>query len=502
MKSNEVTYKIKLNPTEAKYQDGNRKWQGIPGVAKAANGRLWAVWYSGGTTEGAGNWVVLYTSDDDGDTWKGPVFVIDSESDLRAFDANLWMDPEDRMWLFWHKDDNIGNCHCSVWAMYTENPEDENPVWSEPVRIANGVAINDPIVLSDGTCMLPTTVWAMYANDLLKDENNASCYISKDKGGTWTYHGTVKKLAGERKHEENMIVEKSDNSLRMLIRSGIGIEESYSYDGGVTWSDGRDAKLTKTVSRFCFKKLKSGNMLLIFHNPSANDASRTYLTAALSSDDGETWPYKLLLDNRFEISYPDAQQDGDGNIYIIYDCNRWSSMEILMAKVTEEDIMAGELIRNTSFLRRLVNNNGGLVPLQPDFELSEGAQVTIKKLAKVEAKRGTIEVIKVGSKLFTDDEHAFSETMPEALKGKGYLFAGTDNTGNTIKVSSNGYLYILTYVDYDPQIQLLRDQGFRTQVTLPRRQLCTSFEPPIAFMEKEVTAGEEVDLCNWSIVIC
>ena len=110
-------------------------------------------------------------------------------------------------------------------------------------------------------------------------------------------------------------------------------------------------------------------------------------------------------------------------------------------------------------------------------------------------------MIQVGSKLFVDDEHVFNEKMPEALKGKNYLYTETNNTGNTLKVTSDGYLYILTYVDADTPIQLLRDQGFRTQITIPHRQVCASYPWPNAFMEKRVTVGEEIELCNWSIVI-
>jgi hypothetical protein len=38
-----------------KYRTRHRQFQGIPGVEVAANGRLWATWYSGGTGEGAEN---------------------------------------------------------------------------------------------------------------------------------------------------------------------------------------------------------------------------------------------------------------------------------------------------------------------------------------------------------------------------------------------------------------------------------------------------------------
>jgi len=62
----------------------------------------------------------------------------------------------------------------------------------------------------------------------------------------------------------------------------------------------------------------------------------------LSEDDGKTWPHKLLLDERKNVSYPDSVEDEDGNIYAIYDRSRGAEKEILMARFREEDIIAGE----------------------------------------------------------------------------------------------------------------------------------------------------------------
>ena len=59
------------------YADGTRAFQGIPGIQRAANGRLWALWYAGGQGEGGANYVLLVGSGDDGRTWSGPRLVID-----------------------------------------------------------------------------------------------------------------------------------------------------------------------------------------------------------------------------------------------------------------------------------------------------------------------------------------------------------------------------------------------------------------------------------------
>lgn len=372
---------VKLNPQDADYQDGNRAWQGIAGIEKAANGRLWASWYGGNPAgENEYNWSLLYTSEDDGDTWTGPVVVVDPDTPVRTFDPMLWTDPDGRLWFFWNQSYYRDDGRYGVWAIHTDNPEDANPTWSEPKRLANGIAMNKPIVLSDGTWMLPAVIWKGSGTTEFEDEVDANVYISKDKGETWSYQGSVRHYAAEKVNpetyqvSEHMVTEQKDGSLRMLIRSDIGIEESYSTDGGKTWSDAVDAGITKVNSRFYYGRLSSGNLLLVYNDPPQNGTARTHLTAAISTDDGKTWPYKLVLDERNIVAYPDAVEDEEGNIYIIYDKGRWAEGEILMAVVTEEDIMAGALTGNNSRLKVMVNNNTKIE--DPDPPLAENAWIT------------------------------------------------------------------------------------------------------------------------------
>ena len=93
---------------------------------------------------------------------------------------------------------------------------------------------------------------------------------------------------------------------------------------------------------------------------------RNNLTAMLSDDDGKTWPYKLLLDERSDVSYPDAKEADDGSIYLTYDRERGSfkdniadvmnsAREILTAKITEQDIIEGKLVSVGSFLKNIAS---------------------------------------------------------------------------------------------------------------------------------------------------
>src|SRR5690606_19466166 len=51
------------------YADSQRMFQGISSLERSPGGRLWATWYGGGVTEDRHNYIMLVTSDDNGQTW-------------------------------------------------------------------------------------------------------------------------------------------------------------------------------------------------------------------------------------------------------------------------------------------------------------------------------------------------------------------------------------------------------------------------------------------------
>lgn len=90
-------------PPLAEQAATNRAFTGIPSMAVTPRGRLWATWYAGVTPgEDANNYVVLSTSGDGGSTWQ-EVLVVDPDADgsVRAFDPELWVSPDGRLFLFW-----------------------------------------------------------------------------------------------------------------------------------------------------------------------------------------------------------------------------------------------------------------------------------------------------------------------------------------------------------------------------------------------------------------
>ena len=326
-----------LAAPDASYAESARQWQGIPSIERAANGRLWATWYSGGTGEGPDNYVLLSTSGDDGKSWSHPSMVVDPIHPVRAFDPCLWLDPRGRLRLFWTQSFGKWDGRGGVWSMVADHPEAAAPHWSAPRRLADGVMMNRPTVLSTGEWLFAIGGWRNIKPDSgsIEGDKGSNAYVSKDELRTLNSRGQAR--VPRTQFDESMIVERLDKSLWMLVRTDTGIGQSVSIDGGKTWSEGGASDLPHVSSRFHIRRLRSGHLLLI-HNVPPTGKARSHLTASVSLDDGHTWPYHLLLDERNGVSYPDAVQASDGRIYAIYDRDRNKSGEILMSVFCEEDL--------------------------------------------------------------------------------------------------------------------------------------------------------------------
>lgn len=354
-----------------KYADHTRLFQGIPGIERAANGRLWALWYAGGPDEpgeGPGNYVVLVTSGDDGRTWSGPKLVIDPPGPVRAYDPCLWHDPQGKLWLFWAQSYQWWDGRSGVWAITTEQSGEASPRWSGPRRHSDGIMMNKPTVLSSGEWLMPAAVWAgkprkdvEFKHDL-GARNGANVMRSEDHGQSWPFLGQV--LVPQRVFDEHMTVERNDGSLWMLVRAAYGIGESVSTNRGKTWSVGVPSEIPHVNARFFIRRLASGRLLLVTHNP-PDKKTRSHLIAHLSDDDGKTWTGGLMIDERKGVSYPDGVEAPGGMVYLIYDYNRTTDREILMAKFREDDVIGGAFKSPGAQPRVLVNKASGVRPEKP-----------------------------------------------------------------------------------------------------------------------------------------
>ncbi len=349
-----------------RFAPDHRLWQGIPSLEVTAKGRIWSTFYSGTTKEGFGNYCVLKHSDDEGKTWSDLTAVAYYGAQARAFDPCLWIDPLGRLWWTF----NLMPQAQTV-AVIFDDPDSQTPIFLEPIEIGYEVMMNKPTVLSTGEWLFPITVWdKQFAIASLSSRKDRKAFVfsTVNNGSSFRKLGGV---AAEGRHfDEHMVVENTDGSLSMYIRTHYGIARAESYDGGLTWTEAVDSGIKGPDSRFFIRRLQSGRLLLVNHK---NFKGRNNLTAMISEDDGKTWSEGLLLDSRDGVSYPDGKQAADGSIYITYDRDRGAFLnslaknqkcarEILVAKFTEEDILSGKLVSAGSYLQRIVDKLGTFVP--------------------------------------------------------------------------------------------------------------------------------------------
>ena len=350
------------------YQDTSRLFQGIPGVETIKGRRIFVSFYANHIPgEGPGNYAVLCASDDCGKNWREELHVLPPDAGSRVYDPVPWLAPTGQLWFFWSqcRSEKLWDCfdgRAGVWTAVCNDPLAKELQWSTPRRIADGVMMNKPEVLKDGSWLLPVALWSIYPEKLSQEQvamARPNILLSKDEGRSFELKQGPD-IPG-RSFDEHVVVELRDGTLWLLARTKYGIGQSFSHDGGTSWSAPEDSGLGGPDSRFALRRLKSGRLCLVNHQTryalpmEKTSKTREKLTVWLSDDEGKSWYGRLLLDGRENVSYPDIKEGEDGFIYAVHDYERLHYGQILLSRFTERDISAGIMITPGSFAQMTVS---------------------------------------------------------------------------------------------------------------------------------------------------
>ena len=345
--------KTLTDDTTETYEPSSRKWNGIASVITAGD-NVFVAWRTGGTREPSPFvYIVVAASDDGGKTFHDPFLIVDPTVDSAFLDIPMfYYNNEGRLWLT-YRWFGSGSGEYAVEFVDPAGPLDE-------IRFTDPIMIGNPATSDPGGCFVP------YAKPLLmgdgrilfgssnySDKQSTAVMESTDDGRSFHTVAQIPSGAGKYKtNGESSIVKLSDGTLWLLSRveGGVegGIEESFSYDGGKTWTNARgmlQAPLRGPGSRFTMINLQDGGLLFITNN---SDSVRHNMTAYLSYDDGKTWPYSFVVDPHLS-AYPDVWQAPDGKIYIVYDKGRYTEGGIRLTILTTDDLKAGKIVGEESF---------------------------------------------------------------------------------------------------------------------------------------------------------
>ena len=199
------------------------------------------------------------------------------------------------------------------WGMLTVSKDGGNS-WNQPKRLPDGFdgpVKNKPIQLPNGDILCGSSTeydgWRVHFER------------TSDFGQTWKRIGPIND-GKEFNAIQPSILTYADGRLQILCRSREGrITQSWSKDGGNTWSKMTATSLPNPNSGTDAVTLKDGRQLLIYNHTLRPGRSRSFLNVALS-DDGENWQAALVLEDekKGEFSYPAAIQTSDGLVHFTY----------------------------------------------------------------------------------------------------------------------------------------------------------------------------------------
>jgi hypothetical protein len=192
---------------------------------------------------------------------------------------------------------------------------DEAATWSAPTLVVEApgyfVLNNDRVVqLSTGRLIVPVAFHRSRSVDPKSSRSFdpraiALWYYSDDEGQTWRESETwwAMPTHSDAGLQEPGVVELADGRLWCWARTDQGAQFGFSStDAGQTWTAPAPTPLKSPLSPASIKRLPHAKDLLAIFNDHSGDfpfvkGKRTPLVAAISSDNGQSWPVRKVLES-------------------------------------------------------------------------------------------------------------------------------------------------------------------------------------------------------------
>lgn len=226
---------------------------------------------------------------------------------------------------------------------------DEPKVWSEPVFIGTGCVHSAPVILSDGTIILPVSIWGPYCIDpafLYNSQTTrqgALTYRSEDGGTSWQA-GEIVNVPERRfaAYNNPSLFITPEGLLKMVCRS---CDTGFSYacdstDGGLTWST--PVRFLQTPDRnFCAINIDGDRLLYVknFKLDVIQYYSCRELYASFSDDGGISWYGDLKISGDDHIHDPVAAQGPDGRIMVAWSWQYKGNSQIRLAEISNGSVI-------------------------------------------------------------------------------------------------------------------------------------------------------------------
>lgn len=285
-------------------------------LTEAQKGTLLCSWFAG-SEEGAED-VKIWIARNNKKKWSLPAVV--AEEERPCWNPVLYTMPSGDILLFYK-----AGGHPQLWSGFVKRSTDGGDTWLNSPNLPAGVigpVKNRPLLLDDGTLLCGSS---------LESWKRWGCWIdiTSDKGATWKKSTPINVESQLFGIIQPALVFSKDK-IRLFARSHqIGyICTAESSDRGITWSSATLTNLPNPNSAIDAINLSDGRILLVYNHSKEN---RHPLNVALSSDGGETWDMKLVLETEpGEFSYPCVIQTKNKLIHISYTWNRKNIKHVVL----------------------------------------------------------------------------------------------------------------------------------------------------------------------------
>jgi len=292
-------------------------------IVETSPGNLAAAWF-GGTKERNPDVGIWFTREENGH-WLPAVEVangIQADGSKRQPTWNpVLFQPRGGPLILFYK---VGPAPSRWWGM-TMSSADGGKNWTKPTRLPDGILgpiKNKPVELANGSWLSGSSTEGGNGGWRVHFE------LSTDAGKTWRLIGPVGKGPSLDAIQPSILFHR-DGSLQALCRTKQGvIAQTWSKDGGQTWSALTAIALPNPNSGTDAVSLADGRQLIVYnhsaHRPNEPKGDRWPLDVAVSTD-GLNWRHALTLESEpltSGYSYPAVIQTADGRVHITYTWGR------------------------------------------------------------------------------------------------------------------------------------------------------------------------------------
>lgn len=315
---------VKIHPacTDITHDSPNPTVLGC-GLSRMKDGAVMAVYSTPSSyySKPGTTWIAGRVTKDGGKTWS-PGSVIARHPDCQPSHPSVLTARDGALHVFylgfkkwkWKGVNPADEAQSDLW---TTHSGDNGATWSEPQMIFKGYtgASNGAIETRDGHLIVP---YSHYVKDPGRLVSQTS--VSTDGGKTWSLSHDID-IGGAGDHEgalEPCVIELKDGRVWMLIRTSRKFFwESFSTDGGKTWSEAKATTIDATSAPGHLTRLTDGRIALVWNRA---EKKRTELHLALSANEGKTWTSSLNVARGTPggATYPFVIEIDPGELWIGY----------------------------------------------------------------------------------------------------------------------------------------------------------------------------------------